>query len=819
MNLNSSRRTMVIRGVIACLLLALSGMTGISSAADSVLYAKPGATGLCTSWTNACSLQYALASSTAGEEIWVAEGTHKPGASRTDTFQLVNGVGVYGGFAGTETSRDERDWTLHDTILSGDIGTAGDDSDNSYHVVTVSGTDATAILDGFTITGGNADGSDLNDRGGGMYNDGSSPTLTNVTFSGNSAIFGGGMGNYSESSPTLVNVTFSGNSAAVGGGMHNYLYSSPTLTNVTFSGNSAALFGGGMENYNSSPTLTNCILWGNTALLSGPQIYNGGTGSTTVTYSDIQGGYSGTGNIDLDPLFVRNPDPGDGDWTTPGDNDYGDLRLQLTSPAIDVGDNNALPAGITTDLGGNPRISNNIVDMGAYEAPPDHLCVDQDAAGSNDGTCWAGAFNDLQDALTWAVEGVQIWVAEGTYKPGTDRTVTFQLKDGVAVYGGFAGSEGSLEERDWTVHETILSGDIGTPDDTSDNSYHVVSGSGTDATAILDGFTVTGGNANGDWPYSEGGGIFNYGGSPTLTNVTFSGNSAHLYGGGMENSNSSSPTLVNVTFSGNSAHNGGGMENWNSSSPTLVNVTFSGNFAYYGGGMHNYFYSSPTLVNVTFSGNSADYGGGMFNDTSSAALSNVTFSGNSADFGGGMANYWNSSPTLTNVTFSGNSAALRGGGMAHQWNSNPTVTNCILWGNTAPNGPQIYNDFISIPKISYSDIQQGGYSGTGNIEADPEFVDPDGADDIVGTLDDDLRLQPTSPAIDAGDNGALPADTLDLDEDGDIDEPLPLDLDGYPRCVDVTGIPDTGVGPGPIVDMGASEAQWELAYVPLVLKN
>ena len=82
----------------------------------------------------------------------------------------------------------------------------------------------------------------------------------------------------------------------------------------------------------------------------------------------MQGGCPGSGNIDADPLFVRDPDPGDGDWTTPGDNDYGDLRLQLTSPAIDVGDNTAVPVGITTDLDGNPRISNGVVDMGAYEA-------------------------------------------------------------------------------------------------------------------------------------------------------------------------------------------------------------------------------------------------------------------------------------------------------------------------------------------------------------------------------------------------------------------------------------------------------------------
>jgi hypothetical protein len=396
---------MVMLGVIACLLLALGGVTGISSAADNVLYARPDATGSedCSDWANACTLQDALASATADEEIWVAEGTHKPGALRTDTFQLTSGVALYGGFAGSESLRDERDWTVHEAILSGDIGTPDDDSDNTYHVVTGSGTNATAVLDGFTITGGNANSSSANSSGGGMYNSIGSPLLLNVTFSGNSSdSYGGGMLNASSSptlvnvtfsrnsagssggmlnhrsSPTLVNVTFSGNSAHYGGGMHN-LSSNPTLTNVTFSGNYAE-YGGGMYNYESSPALTNCILWGNTAP-TGPQICNAISSTPTITYSDIQGGYSGTGNINADPLFLRNPDSGDGDWTTPGDNDYGDLRLQPASPAIDVGDNSALPADtldldkdgnisepLPIDLDGNFRIVNGVVDMGAYEA-------------------------------------------------------------------------------------------------------------------------------------------------------------------------------------------------------------------------------------------------------------------------------------------------------------------------------------------------------------------------------------------------------------------------------------------------------------------
>jgi predicted outer membrane repeat protein len=225
------------------------------------------------------------------------------------------------------------------------------------------------------------------DLGGGMYNYDSSPTLTNTTFSSNSAYAGGGMFNdvyyHYNSRPTLANVTFSGNYATgEGGGMYNY-DSRPTLANVTFGGNHATDEGGGMFNYYGSPTLANCILWGNSdhdGTDQSAQMHIFGARPITVTYSLVQGGvFTGTGNISADPLFVRDPDPGDGDWSTLADNDYGDLRPLPSSPAIDAGDNAAIFPGITTDLDGSPRFFDvlfvadtgsgtaPIIDMGAYE--------------------------------------------------------------------------------------------------------------------------------------------------------------------------------------------------------------------------------------------------------------------------------------------------------------------------------------------------------------------------------------------------------------------------------------------------------------------
>ncbi|NNJ10300.1 hypothetical protein EKD04_008165 [Chloroflexales bacterium ZM16-3] len=424
------------------------------------------------------------------------------------------------------------------------------------------------------------------------------------------------------------------------------------------------------------------------------------------------------------------------------------------------------------------------------------IYVRPDGIGS--GTSWPKAFPSLYDAMALAVSGDEIWVAAGTYTPGTLRTDTFQLKDGVAIYGGFAGTETLREQRDWAANVVTLSGDLNGDDganfaNNADNSYHVVTGA---TGAILDGVTISGGN-NADVNSNScvatrcGGGMLNKASSPTLSNVIFSGNSATL-GGGMYN-DSSSPTLANVTFSDNSAsYDGGGMYNWNSSSPTLTNVIFSGNSASYGGGMANAGgnVSSPTLTNVTFSGNSASYGGGIangvnsspvltnviisgnsatnggggmygFSSTCSPVLTNVTISGNSATNGGGIFSWYGSSPALSNVTISGNSAT-NGGGVYNENSSNPQIRNSIIWGN---NGNAIV-DNSSTPVVSYS-IVEGGYVGTGNIDAAPLF------------MPGNLRLQAASPAINAGINTGVAA----------------TDLAGNPRIV------------GGTVDMGAYEVQ------------
>ena len=293
-------------------------------------------------------------------EVWVAAGTYKPtsGSDRTKSFEMKNGVTIYGGFPATgNPTMNDRDWTTHVSILSGDIGVVGDRSDNSYHVFWNTFLSSAAILDGFTIRDGYADDSLPHDDrvGGGMVNLNSTGVILNCIFTSNEALIGGGMYNF-QSSMTITNCVFAGNAASNGGGMVNYT-ASPTISNCTFFGYSGV--GGAMWNtINAAPIITNSILWGNYFSLR-----NTSGGSATVTYSIVEqfsGVYPGAGNLNTDPLFVNEPPIALGA--------VGDLRLTGCSPAVDAGINGGVPPNVVIDLDDNARIYNAVtVDMGAYE--------------------------------------------------------------------------------------------------------------------------------------------------------------------------------------------------------------------------------------------------------------------------------------------------------------------------------------------------------------------------------------------------------------------------------------------------------------------
>ncbi len=795
------------------------------------------------SWTDAYNyLQDALAdanSSAKPVEIRVAQGTYTPDSSSADpdgngdreaTFQLINAVAIKGGYAGHGAPNpDARDTELYESNLSADL--YGNDDynyvgreENSYHILTGSGTDGTAVLDGFSIRHGHAN-RQADPWGAGMYNDHGSPTVQNCLFISNYAFaeqgsMGAGMYNY-RSSPVLINCAIIGNMADVtnkdqaggnGGGMYNHL-SNPKLTNCTIRSNGARENGGGMYNLDSNPKLTYSVFYGNNSFLNGGGMYNsrssltltgclliwnwtsgdsggtiystasnatltnctltknGGTNgssiacdspgqlhpstiqvtncilwdqdnaiwnndnsSINISYSNVHRGWAGVGNISADPMFV---------FPAGVDN----FHLEESSPCINTGDPDYIPGPNETDFDGKSRIIGGRIDMGVYEFQGRMiLYVDADAPGDNNGSSWFNAYKSLQDALIVADPTggpVEIRVAQGNYKPDQgeavtpgDRTASFQIKVRVIVKGGYAGfGEPDPNARDIELHNTILSGDLAGDDgpnfeNNDENSYSVVTGGARGEKTILDGFTITGGNANGqEFDNTQGGGIrIDSDWGFTVTTCTIIRNRAKGSGGGMHSSGvgGEDSMITNCRFISNRSESTGGA--------LCLDAE-----------------SSPDIINCIFSGNSAVAGGAI----------------------GNVEGY----PTIRNCTFTGNRA---------QDECNAVIDydvmgfrNCILWANTGESSQLVPDCYGG----SYNCIQgwTGALEGVGNINENPRFVRPGFWETEDLWIDGDYHLLSNSSCIDTGDPDHVTG-------------PEETDLDGNPRVM------------GGRIDMGAFES-------------
>ena len=396
------------------------------------------------------------------------------------------------------------------------------------------------------------------------------------------------------------------------------------------------------------------------------------------------------------------------------------------------------------------------------------IFVDKDVATPGDGSSWATAFSEVREALDTAhvcPNITEIWVAEGTYTPSlatssatANRIIFFIMKNDLALYGGFNGTETNLDQRDWRTNITTLSGDLLGDDDYStmpatnndENAYHVIFNFNNliDSSAVLDGFHVVGGNSNIAPPNHVGGGLYNKQASPTVKNCSFYGNNAGYGGGG----------------------------NYNDK-------------------------STITLENCIFYNNTGAYrGGAMYSDQTTQTMTNCTFFNNHAimpdmGVGGALFNNW-SNPVMTNCTFLNNSATHGGGALSNNAWAKPKIYNCIFWNN----GDEIVNtsgdpNFGPPEEFSNCDvniqntlIKNSNGSGANwnlfygiddgaNIDVDPLFVD-----ELLG----DMHLHETSPAINIGDNFLLPPGLL-------------LDLDGNDRIFDFVN--------GGNVDLGAFEFQ------------
>jgi len=395
----------------------------------------------------------------------------------------------------------------------------------------------------------------------------------------------------------------------------------------------------------------------------------------------------------------------------------------------------------------------------------------------------SGSPNDpfcaIQDGIAAAANGDTVHVAPGTYVENIDF-----VGKAIAVVGTGGSAVTTIDGNQAGSVVTFQSGEA--------------------AGSVLDGFTITRGIGTDLGGWLVGGGIYCDGSSPTITDSAIVANGYWLSGtewGGGIYCKDASPTITDSTIAGNLCDgiqpNGGGIYCENSF-PMIERTAIVGNTAvgYWGsyltgaGGGIFCLASSPTITHSTIGGNTAGYiGGGVWMVSSAPVITDSSITGNFAGFGGGIL-CWASSPALVRVTLSGNVVSWSpGGGGIYSTVSAPTITDSILWANRDWSGgsDEIWTD--GQVKVGYSDVQ-GGWSGTGNIDMDPLFVDPS---------NDDFRLSPTSPCIDAGTPAAAPTGT-DLGGgprflDGDLDRGMRVDMGAHEFAhvqLAVTGTPTPG---------------------------
>jgi predicted outer membrane repeat protein len=603
--------------VVPILLLVMAG-----GALGRIIYVDADAIGANngSSWSDAyIYIQDALADANLSgdvNQIRVAQGIYRPDQNsvypdgtgvREATFQLINGVSLKGGYAGLgEPDPNERNIQLYETILSGDLnGDDGPDFDdydeNSYHVVTGSGTDGNAVLDGFTITAGNADGYDLAELGAGMYNDGGSPMVMDCNFTWNMAGSGGGVSNRGGSNPKMVRCRFVSNTAEnYGGAMYNYK-SSPVLINCEFSENSCCGFGycfsvcmgAAVCNIESDCTIINCTFEGNwlNSMYSnrggGVYSYKGELTLENCTFSENRA-------VSFKPGYIDTLHAGGGVYT------------------VDVADGNVVNCTFVGNLAGaGGGILNNSKNVKVTNC----TFMENSAKHFDGGAVYSSRSATFSDC--------------GFVNNSANR-------DGGGVYNRY-GSNLILTNCAFADNLAGASGG-----GFCDNRSH-----GTELINCM---------FSGNWANS-GGGIFNDSENVKVTKCTFMENVAEDFDGGAVY-NSGSATFSYCNFISNWAQgDGGGMCNSSGTDLMLTNCVFTDNLAgASGGGFYDYKSLGTEVINCIFSGNSAELaGGGMYNESYIPNLVNCTFSRNSAvSSGGAMYNKYTSygeiSAALTNCT-------------------------------------------------------------------------------------------------------------------------------------------------------------------------
>ena len=521
------------------------------------------------------------------------------------------------------------------------------------------------------------------------------------------------------SNPTIRNCLITGNTGGYGGGINCNTSSPMKITNCTIADNTASE-GGGICNYGGNPIVTNCILWGNTAARGDQIIVYGLGGSTTVRYSDIQGGWSGVGNIDADPCFALSTD----------------YHIMPGSPCIDAGDPNYIAGPNETDLDGNPRIldgdgdGNNVVDMGAYEYNSNSPFIAVSAVDFYFVQDWPRREpqtllirNCGGQPLYWQIIEDCNWL-EVTPPNGVSTNQINEVTITVDPNGLAPGLyDYTLEALDPNASNSpvsiLVTMPVGLILPVPSGDYPTIQAA-IDAAADYDVVLVSDGNYTGDgnrdidflgkaitvksengpnnciidcncsWGYRRGFYFHNMEGSDSVLDGFTIINGLYLYGGAIY-CEKSSPTITNCIMRGNLAWGGGGIsygydnDDGYRVSATVSNCTISNNT---GGGIYSRVKGMLTITNCTISDNTGEHVGGIYCDYCSAEINNCTITGNinQRDAGGGI---YCGGPSLTvfNSVISDNTTAVEhtvfpcGGGISCR--GCLTISNCVINNNTA----------------------------------------------------------------------------------------------------------------------------------------
>lgn len=772
-------------------------------ATNNVIYVNCNNTGsnyIGDSWANAIpDLQFAI--NFAGDDdnrpdIWIAQGVYYGnGWPYVDAFVAMNGVNLYGGFAGNETSLDQRVYGAHPTILDGqNIQRTLQQAKQDYFKYRRLEELQFAEYDGLTLRNGfvymnNGGGllmyrgelsnsiiencHALNGDGGGMLVPGANHvTASNTSFINNKSENGcGGAACYQVTilSGELIthNCLFANNSAlnGKGGAVYDGIHYNATIVN-----NYATVDGGGAD----KAAVYNSVLWGNkvgdneSCNLPTADLENDDFGGATVRYSAIEGGYLGEGNITLNannngtdnvnyPMF-ENPSlvAGFGFANATANNEAPSWRLLQGSVAINRGDNAYVEDG-ALDLDQQSRIKNSTVDLGCYESNyysnieivPDAnniIYVNPLGSGNMNGSSWANATPYLQLAMErGSIRNPKpvIWIAQGSYMGnGVPYYPAFLLPDGISLYGGFEGDELAsfdITQRDFDMHPTIFDGQ---------NLQQIISNAGPDQTVdVVSGITFQNGRSNRD------------GGAANLSN-----------------SRIEDCRFINNTMVRNGVYGGGALCGLGSS---VYHCEFTGNYAEGDGGA---IHSCNLVDRCWIHGNTAGNNGGGVAVVNTINNSEISF--NHAEGKGGgvfrLAEMHNTDVVKNTVNpKAGIEDASNGGGIycngiftdAFEGDLVGYITNSIVWGNRAGalvsnirGGIQHYNTFAysafenddEIPDGMGNIVLQSENDGTDPLLHYVRFTDPDGGDFTLS----DTPMQ--SMCIDAGDNATAVTDAYDL---------------------------------------------------------